>query len=285
MQRLVYILLLGTLASNFTVEGSPLPRAFMAEGPEDVARIARAISLVQPFRPDHKYVQYALAIYKASRRYAVDPAVLIAIAQQETSFREDLPEGRAGELGICQVLKRWASHRGFAREFGKVRRKDFLNAEKSFLYAAWILKALSQEKRHGATLPFWSYYNARKFHNRFKYFVAVNRHLAVLKRNESEFRGMGLPFLVASNIQGNFGAVKRRVARVQRTTPTVARLLADATGGRLAGPAASSLKAGSFDSFASVPYSKFTVNASVGDSIANWFLRLADRDPIKSRRD
>ena len=152
----------------------------------DVVKLARAISVVQPHLDDGRYITYALGIYRASMRYNVEPSVLIAITQQETGFRENLPEGRAGELGICQVLKSWLKNPRFRAEFRKATEKDFRNPAKSFAFAAWILSDLKTRINKGS-LPYWSFYNANQFHNRFKYFLAVNRYVAALKKKEHLF--------------------------------------------------------------------------------------------------
>jgi len=153
---------------------------------KDVVKIARAISVVRPNLEDAKYLEYGLGIYRASRRYNVEPSVLIAITQQETGFREGLPEGKAGELGICQILKNWLKNPRFRAEFRNAREKDFASPAKSFMFSAWILSDLKNRITTGS-LPYWSFYNANKFHNRFKYFMAVNRYVAALKRNENRF--------------------------------------------------------------------------------------------------
>jgi hypothetical protein len=51
------------------------------------------------------------------------------------------------------------------------------------MMAAWILKDLKDRLSQGRTLPYWSYYNAVRFENRFKYYVAVNRNLAKLRKH------------------------------------------------------------------------------------------------------
>lgn len=150
----------------------------------EVVKIARSIHLVQPNLDDAKYIEYAVGIYRASRQYDVDPDVLMAITQRETSFRENLPEGKAGEIGICQILKSWLKNRKFRSEFRNASLKDMHKSAKSFLFAAWILRDLKESSR-GGTLPYWSYYNARRYENRFKYFISVNRNLNVLRKYES----------------------------------------------------------------------------------------------------
>ena len=147
----------------------------------EVVKIARAISVVQPRLDEAKYIEYALGIYRASRRYEIDSDVLIAIAQQETGFRENLPEGAAGEIGICQIRKQWLKSKLFRDEFDRPTLKDLKHPAKNFMMAALILRDLKQSVT-SKTLPYWSYYNARKFENRFKYFLLVNRNIAALRR-------------------------------------------------------------------------------------------------------
>jgi hypothetical protein len=148
----------------------------------DVIKIAYAISTLQPGLEEPKYVEYAMGIYRASKKYNIRPALLIAIAYQESSFRESIPEGSAGEIGITQVLKRWLNNPRFKSEFKTASKKSMKKPALSFSYSAWIIKELRREKPSG-TLPYWSYYNARKFTNRISYFIQINKHLAKLKRN------------------------------------------------------------------------------------------------------
>lgn len=152
---------------------------------ESVAKIAKAISTVQPHLDDSKYLEYATGIYRASLEYGIDPLLLIAIAKRETSFRENLPEGAAGELGICQIRKMWVNNPAFKSEFGKVKEKDLLRPSKNFLFAAWILAELKDRIKTG-TLPYWSFYNAVRFEPRLKYFVLVNKNLVDLKKEHGD---------------------------------------------------------------------------------------------------
>ncbi len=147
---------------------------------KDIHNLARRISLVQPSLDHAKYLEYAAGIFHAAKRYGIDPDILIAITQQETGFREDLPEGKAGERGICQVLKGWLKNSQFKQEFNKATVKDFHRPSKSFHFAAWILRDLKKRNSKGS-LPYWSFYNANKFENRFRYYLLVNRFMSVLK--------------------------------------------------------------------------------------------------------
>jgi hypothetical protein len=153
---------------------------------QDVVQIARLIAFVQPGLSISKYFEYAYGIHVASETYAIDPVLLIAITHQETSFRENLPEGRAGELGICQIRKIWLRHRDFRKEFGNATLDDLRSPSKSFLFAAWILRDLKNIGRSSRTLPYWCYYNSVMFENRLKYFVSVNRTLVTLKRSAGQ---------------------------------------------------------------------------------------------------
>lgn len=150
----------------------------------EVLKLAKAINAVNPRLEDSKYIEYAVGIYRASQKYSIDPRVMIAIAQQETGFRENLPEGAAGEIGICQIRKMWLKNPKFKVEFKKQTIKDMHKPAKSFMFAAWILKNLKDSSSTSGTLPFWSFYNAVKFEPRFKYFLAVNRNIATLRRHE-----------------------------------------------------------------------------------------------------
>jgi len=148
---------------------------------EDVIHIANAINVVNPHLEEGKYLEYAVGIHRAAIRYGVEPTVLVAIAQQETGFRENLPEGKAGEIGIIQIRKMWLKNPKFVNEFRRQSITDLKKPSKSFLFAAWILKGLRGQIQNG-TLPYWSYYNSVRFENRFKYFLAVNRNIATLRR-------------------------------------------------------------------------------------------------------
>lgn len=184
---------MGRTILKFVLLASLLPLKIQAsvldlsqQAMKDVVKIARAINVVQPRLDDGKYLEYALGIYRASMKYNIEPSVLIAITQQETGFREGLPEGAAGEQGICQILKSWLNNPKFKAEFKTATLKDFKKTSKSFMFAAWILLDLKKRITSGS-LPYWSFYNANKFHNRFKYFLYVNKYVAMLKKNEHLF--------------------------------------------------------------------------------------------------
>lgn len=183
---------------------------------QDVVKIARAISVVQPTLDDGKYLEYAYGIYRASKKYNVEPSVLISITKQETSFREDLPEGAAGEIGICQIRKMWLKQPKFKREFGANKTiRDLKKPSRSFLFAAWILKELkSQTVVTKGSLPYWSYYNAVRFSPRLKYFLAVNKNIAMLKKNDFLFSDRVLAESAEPPVTFNSG---KQIAQAEET--------------------------------------------------------------------
>lgn len=156
---------------------------FSASQLEEIMEIAKSIEALNPRLDDTKYMEYAVGVYKASKKYQIEPIVLVSIAQQETSFRENLPEGKAGERGICQIRKMWLKNPMFVKEFKAQTIADLEKPVKNFLFAAWILKDLKKSVAKGS-LPYWSFYNAVRFENRFKYFLAVNRNIATLLRHD-----------------------------------------------------------------------------------------------------
>ncbi|MFM8315439.1 MAG: transglycosylase SLT domain-containing protein [Deltaproteobacteria bacterium] len=192
---LVLTLFLGGLNPAFPLDLSPEEMA-------EVLKISKNISLAKPALPDSKRVEYAVGIFKASKRFDIPPNLLIAIAAQETSFRENLPEGKAGEFGIVQIRKIWVKNRKLKKHFSDIKLKDLNNPEKAFLYAAWILRDLKNSSPKSA-IPYWSFYNARGFKPRFKYFLAVNQKISYLNR--------GIPFTreIEENIQIN-GSVEEK---------------------------------------------------------------------------
>ena len=188
----LFALWLGFARSSIAVE---LTRNEMQE----VLKISKNIGLAKPPLPDSKKLEYALGIFKASKNFGILPNLLIAIAAQETSFREDLPEGKAGEFGIVQIRKIWAKNPKLRKHFKNISIKDLKTPEKAFSYAAWILHDLKKNAPKSA-IPFWSFYNARGFEPRFKYFLSVNQKLSYLNR--------GIPFSreIEENIQINGSA-------------------------------------------------------------------------------
>jgi soluble lytic murein transglycosylase-like protein len=162
-----------------------LPAA--AEPDMSVEQIERAILWVKPSMENKRISIYAKAISKASKQFRIDPVTLIAIAHQESSFRENLPMGKAGELGMLQIRRNWIKNPKFLKAFKKVREQDLKNPEKAFSYAAWILRDLRKSNRSGK-LPFWTYYNARKFENRLRYYLRVKRHLTAIEVKKERFR-------------------------------------------------------------------------------------------------
>lgn len=163
---------------------------------QEVIKISKNVGLAKPSLPDSKKLEYAVGIFKASKKFGIQPNLLIAIAAQETSFREDLPEGKAGEFGIVQIRKIWVKNPKLRRHFKNIKLKDLNVPEKAFSFAAWILNDLRRSAPK-SSIPFWSFYNARGFEPRFKYFLAVNQKLSYLNQ--------GVPFTreIEENIQVN----------------------------------------------------------------------------------
>ncbi|MFM8268546.1 MAG: transglycosylase SLT domain-containing protein [Pseudomonadota bacterium] len=161
--------------------------AAISDNRMSVEAISSAISWVKPSLAQNKITSYARAISKAAHQYKVDPLTLVAIAHQESSFRENLPMGKAGELGLLQIRRQWIQNGRFRKEFKNVQEQDLKNPEKAFTYAAWILFDLKKSSR-SKKLPYWTFYNARKFENRLKYFLRVKRHLTAIdtKRERSK---------------------------------------------------------------------------------------------------
>jgi hypothetical protein len=149
---------------------------------QEVLKIAHGISAVQPNLADAEYVSYAIGIHRAAKRYGVHPSVLISITQQESGFRPNLPEGPAGEIGICQIIKSWLKNPKFIQHFGHMTPNDLKKPATSFRVAAWILSSLKDSSLSGP-LPFWSFYNSREFKNRFKYFLKVSKNLHTLRKH------------------------------------------------------------------------------------------------------
>lgn len=205
MSRLISLVLLWTVVGTGSVRD--LSSAQMLE----VVRLARLIAFSQPNLHSSKYFEYAYGILMASHTYQIDPVLMVAITLQETSFRENLPEGRAGEIGICQIRKNWLRNTLFIKEFGRIKVKDLRNPTKSFLFAAWILKDIKVIERPSRTLPFWSFYNSRTFENRLKYFLSVNRTLVRLRRIEPELGDRSLAHAqnLSKKMRGNRVATRQ----------------------------------------------------------------------------
>ncbi len=177
MKKGFYILALG-----FFIARTGLPVVESHETMQEVLKIAHGISVVQPNLPDAEYVSLAIGIHRAAKKYSVHPSVMIAITQQESGFRSNLPEGAAGEIGICQIIKSWLKNPNLIREFGPLTVADLQKPATSFKVSAWILSELKDASLSGP-LPFWSFYNSREFKNRFKYFLKVTRNLSALRKH------------------------------------------------------------------------------------------------------
>lgn len=169
---------------------------------KEVLKISKNIALAKSTLPDSKKLEYAVGVFKASKSFNITPNLLIAIASQETSFRENLPEGKAGEFGITQIRKISIANPKLRKHFRLAKVKDLMSPEKAFLFSAWILKDL-REHAPKSSIPFWSFYNAKGFQPRFKYFLAVNQKLSYLNK--------GIPFSreIEENIQINGSASEK----------------------------------------------------------------------------
>lgn len=163
-----------------------------------VRQIAKKIRLVQPFLPEKKYAQYAAGIYRASMRYGIEPEVLISIVKQESSFRENLPEGKAGETGIAQIRKNWLNNPRFRKEFKHATIAHLHTPAWSFLFAAWILRDLKDSVSQSQT-PYWTFYNSRVLKARMKYSSRVGRFLSAIETNRDFY-----PQFAKRNDNGKF---------------------------------------------------------------------------------
>lgn len=181
-KQFVVLLMVAILVEMF------FSRQAVGDDDYNLQEIARAIYLVRPQLSESKIVRYSKAIVKAAQTFQIEPLTLVAIAQQESTFRENLPEGKAGEIGMLQIRKSWLKNSKFRRVFKNAQIRDLHQPEKAFLYAAWILKDL-RSKGYKTNLPYWTFYNARKFHHRFKYYLRVKRHLSsiVSKMQRNKF--------------------------------------------------------------------------------------------------
>lgn len=145
--------------------------------PSQIVRVAEEIHRLAPHLGANRVRTHAASILRASLRYHVEPQIMVAITFQESSFRENLPEGAAGELGICQIRKAWLAESSFRSEFPKATEASLKRSETSFTYEAWIL---SKYKRKGDRMPYWSRYNSSNPEARSVYISLVNRHLRKL---------------------------------------------------------------------------------------------------------
>jgi len=176
----------------------------------EIILIEKAISWVNPKVSAERVSRYAPAIVHAAKRFDIDPLTLVAIAHQESSFRENLPMGRAGELGMLQIRKTWLSNKKFRKVFKRFSERDLKKPETAFLAAAWILSDLKKSPQK-SKLPFWTYYNARQFRNRFKYYLRVNRHLSNIESNRARYARILLA--VAKPVEPPATRVERNIAR------------------------------------------------------------------------
>ncbi len=195
----ILVIFFASIATLSAQAGKKRALNFSHEEMKAILKIAKSIHVLNPRLDDTKYMEYATGIYKASQKYGIDTNILVAIAQRETEYREDLPEGAAGEHGICQIRKMWLKNKYFVKEFKNQSIADLDKPAKNFMFAAWILKDLKKTVSKGS-LPYWSFYNAVKFEPRFRYFLSVNRNIAALLRadvNIGEEAVQAKPTLVA----------------------------------------------------------------------------------------
>lgn len=148
-----------------------------------IRKIAKAIQLLQPRLKPTLSWRYASHIELASKAFDVNPNILIAIAMQESGFKQHWGKGNSGELGIMQIRSVWLQDPQFKKQFPWAEIKHLMLPKTSFLFAAWILKHYSKN-RPPSPLPHWAYYNANKYKNRLKYSSYVGRHLARLKKHD-----------------------------------------------------------------------------------------------------
>lgn len=177
------LLVLAILILSFSAGPAKAQRKILAPSSEIFSEVAQAIWWVKPRLSQQKVERYAKAITFASLKYSIDPLTLVAIAYQESSFREDLPVGKAGEIGLLQIRKIWLKNKMFRKAFKNATVADLKNPDRAFVFAAWILHGL-KKSRVSAKLPYWTYYNSKKFRHRFTYYMRVKRHLSSIAQKK-----------------------------------------------------------------------------------------------------
>ena len=95
-------------------------------------------------RRDHRYDSVILA---AARKYQVDPALVKAVVWRESRFRPDA-RGKAGEIGLMQILAPAASEWAKAEHKFFFTHEELFDPEENALAGAWYLRKLSQRYRH-----------------------------------------------------------------------------------------------------------------------------------------
>lgn len=89
--------------------------------------ISKMIKIVQPKMNDKKRMQVSLALYQASKKYAVDPKLMVAIISTESDFN-NAAVSVSGDLSLAQInTKVWNaefSRLGLAKINTKLLKKD-----------------------------------------------------------------------------------------------------------------------------------------------------------------
>lgn len=182
MKRIVIVAIVFILSLSAGTADARPKRMISSEVSSEVAR---AIWWVKPRLSQQRVERYAKAITFASQKYSIDPLTLVAIAYQESSFREDLPTGKAGEIGLLQIRKIWLKNKKFRKVFKNATVADLKNPDRAFVFAAWILHEL-KKSRFKEKLPYWTYYNSKKFRHRFTYYMRVKRHLSSIASKKQQ---------------------------------------------------------------------------------------------------
>lgn len=96
----------------------------------NIAVISKMIQVVQPELKEKKRNQIALALYQTSKKYAIDPKIMVAIISTESNF-DNSAVSVSGDLSLAQInTKVWDAE--FLRlGLGKIDKK-LLRADESY---------------------------------------------------------------------------------------------------------------------------------------------------------
>lgn len=96
----------------------------------NIATISKMIEVVEPKVNAKKRVEIALALYQTTKKYAIDPKIMVAIISTESNFN-NAAVSVSGDLSLAQInTKVWDAE--FERlGFGKIDKK-LLKADESY---------------------------------------------------------------------------------------------------------------------------------------------------------
>ncbi len=170
------LLIIAIIFSLFSTQVMPKSMTKAEVARYNVNMISKMIKIIQPDLNTKKRKQIALELFKASKKFEVDPKIMVAIIATESNFNNDAVSS-SGDLSLAQInTKVWDlefQRLGLAKINIKRLKKDEAYALNKMGAILSILKARHAKK----DTKWYATYHSRTKKYKDLYFKKVQSHL------------------------------------------------------------------------------------------------------------